>query len=151
MKFFATAVIFGLSFFQAYADSGMKRYEIQMALWNDKPLEDVIHAAPELMIEKTFRAAKKDTALTTRAIFTIEVIGSAVRAQSENLRTLKDLKVREAAVKYTESISAMSDAVLRHLSGAEGSIPDIEKWVRTVGQRRAELVSTFPMLEQRKK
>jgi hypothetical protein len=151
MKFLAIAVIWGLTFSQAFADSGMKHFQIQMALWNDKPLEDVVYAAPELIIEKNFRAAKKDAALSARAIFTIEVIGSTVRKQSENFRTLKDLKTREAAIKYAESISDMGDALVRHLSGAESSIPDVEKWVRTVSQRRSDLVATFPLLEHGKR
>lgn len=128
----------------------MSELEVKMAFLTDMPLADAVNAAPELILEKAFREAKKNVAVFDQALLTIRAIGSRLRDQGDSYRALKDLGTRDAAIKYAESVSAMSDSLARHLAGDDQTVPDVDKLIQMVNQRRAELAAAFPLLSKRK-
>ena len=127
--------------------------EMSMAFLKE-PLLPALLTAPELIMERIFRDAKKNPALSQQSIYTIRAIGATFKSKASSVgaefKALKDLKTRQAAINYAESLAAMSNTLAGHLSGAESTVPDIVKLIDSVNQRRAELVTAFPALNKPK-
>lgn len=117
-----------------------------MVFLQDLPLIYTVYPAPELLLEKTFRAAQKNKAVSEQSVFTMKAIKSVFKEKSEDFKALKDIKTREAAIKYADSVVAMSQALERHLTGVDRAVPDTNKLIGSVEQRRSELVAVFPLL-----
>jgi hypothetical protein len=112
----------------------------------DLPLVYTVYPAPELLLEKAFREAKKKAALSEQSVFTIKAIKRVFKGGIDDFKAMKDVKTREAAIRYAESVVAMSKALERHLSGVDRAVPDTSQWISTVHKRRSELVAVFPLL-----
>jgi hypothetical protein len=117
-----------------------------MVFLQDLPLIYTVYPAPELLLDKVFREAQKNKALSEQSVFTMKAIKSVFKEGGEDFKALKDIKTREAAIKYAESVVVMSQSLERHLSGTDRAAPDVNKLIGTVQQRRRDLVAAFPLL-----